>query len=111
MREKPDAIDIFEQATAGSVFVVIAECGAGDRVEVAGLIQFDEFGNEVFISVIFSEAKTFFECMAYGFDVFVFAEDEGDDEPVVSYAHLAVRSVIAVEGCVLPARDVGGCPG
>ena len=40
----------------------------------------------------------------------VFAEDHGDDQPVVGGADGAIAAVESIKGYVLPARDVGGVP-
>ena len=52
-------------------------------------------------------AEFFFESFAHAVDVAVFAEDEGEDEPVVACAHLAVGAVVAHEGAAGPRGGIG----
>src|ERR1700684_1182936 len=55
--------------------------------------------------------QLFLEGIAQRFNIAVFAKDQGDDQPVIARAHLAVRTIVTIESPRRPTRNVGRSPG
>src|SRR5271170_6437168 len=55
-------------------------------------------------------AQFFFEGLTQRFDVTIFTKHQGNHQPVISRTDLPIFAVVAIEGALMPALDIGGRP-
>ena len=102
MGEEANAVEVGKDALGLCLSAVV-----GAQLVAAGM-TLDELAHVTAVAVVGDAvAKLFFKGFAHPLDVAVFAEDEGQHNPVVARAHLAVGAAIAVEGACGPGAGIG----
>src|SRR6202522_2624996 len=74
------------------------------------MMLFDQLPHLLAIEFWPPVTQLFLEGIAQRFNIAVFAKDEGDNQPVIARAHLAVRTMGTIKRARRPTRDVGRCP-
>jgi len=111
--EELDSINVGEEAFGSLVGQVIGRfefCGC----KVFGGGSFANHVGQMFGIIAVGSggfvAESFVEGVAKNLNVFIFAEDHGDEDPVVGGSHSAIIAMVAIEGFSLPGRDIRCIP-
>ena len=104
MQQEADAVHVLEKALTPARF-------RGKSGRRRFFVLADEFGDLTAVGLRRGEAQFFLERLLQDLNIFVLAEDEGNNQPVVASADLTVGSAVSEESFLLPARHIGWGPG
>src|SRR6185437_1124805 len=109
MREEFDAVNIFEELMASGPASLLKVM----RFDVFGFssgIQPRQGRNLLAINGRRGESQFFFKRLLQNINVAVFAEHQGNNQPVISRANLSIRAVVSGKCSSPPRSYVGRCP-